>query len=206
MKMRRGAPSAGLAAAQLGMLPIAAFVVHQLRYLLAFGGHAGAVLRETGHSYLGSVTPWLVLLAALMAGFFLRALGRAFAGQTTVPRYALSLAGMWAACTLALVAIYIGQELLEGLLLAGHPAGWIGVFGYGGWWALPSAALVGLVLAALLHGALWALREVARLGARVRVAAREPGPARIRPDGPLVLALDPLARGWSGRGPPLRGL
>lgn len=100
--------------AQVALFPPAAFAVHQLRYLLAYGGQAGVELQRTGHSYLHSVVPWIVLLLALVAGGFLRALGRACAGQTSLPRYSASLVGMWCACSACLVAIFACQELLEG--------------------------------------------------------------------------------------------
>ncbi len=35
------------------------------------------------------------------------------------------------------------------MVLVGHPAGLVGVFGYGGWWAIPVAICIGLVLAAV---------------------------------------------------------
>jgi hypothetical protein len=196
--------SRGIAGAQMALLPLAAFTVHQLRYLFAFGGHAGAVLRATGHTYLNSIVPWIVALVAVVAGAFLRALGRACARETTAPRYAASLAGLWLACSLALIGIYIGQELLEGIFLAGHPTGWVGVFGYGGWWALPSAAIVGLVLASLLHGALWVLREVARRVGTSSLPPRRHELGRSRPaDDIFFSARGPLVGGWSDRGPPV---
>ena len=46
--------------------------------------------------------------------------------------------------------------------MTGHPAGLVGIFGYGGWWAVPAALGVGLVLAAAFQGARWVLRETAR--------------------------------------------
>ena len=55
--MRRLAPVA--------LTPAAAFAVHQLRYWLAFGAHAGAALQQQGHSYLHSLVPWIVLLSPL---------------------------------------------------------------------------------------------------------------------------------------------
>jgi hypothetical protein len=151
--------------ATVALLPPAAFAGHQLRYVLAYGGRAGAEWQETGHSYLHSVVPWLVLLLALTAGGFLRALGRAFAGQTSASRYTASLAGLWLACSATLVAIFAGQEFLEGLFAAGHPTGRAGIFGYGGLWSIPAALCVGFVLAALLHGAHWVVRR-----------GEEPGP------------------------------
>jgi ABC-type xylose transport system permease subunit len=188
--------------AHVAALPPAAFAVHQLRYLLAFGGQAGVELQRTGHSYLNSLVPWIVLLLALVVGGFLRELGRVFAGHTSVPRYTVSLAGMWLACTGCLVAIFCCQEFLEGLFAAGHPAGLAGIFGYGGWWAIPAAACVGLVLAAWLHGARWVLREVARRRARVQAAWVGPALLVSHPGDVVVAAWAPLVAGWSDRGPP----
>lgn len=56
------------------------------------------------------------------------------------------------ACAACLVAIYVCQEFLEGLFATGHPAGLVGVFDYGGWWSVPAAVGVGLVIAAAFHG------------------------------------------------------
>jgi hypothetical protein len=196
---RRSVVSRG---APLALLPAGAFVVHQLRYWLAYGSHAGAMLERQGHAYLHSVVPWLVLLLALAAGIFLRALGRAFAGQSSVQRYTISFAVLWLACTTALIALYVSQELLEGLVATGHPAGLAGVLGFGGWWSIPASACVGLVLAALLHGARWVLRTTARRHTR----AIPPAPRRRARTGPPRAALlprpAPVAAGWSGRGPP----
>ncbi len=153
-------------AARAALIPAGAFAVHQLRFWLAFGGGAGAQLQLTGHSYLHSLVPWIALGLGLAAGAFLQALGRALAGQRSVPRYTASLLVLWLACTVCLLAIYIAQESLEGVFLSGHPAGLAGIFGFGGWWAIPAAAAVGLVLAAILHGARWALDAVARRARR----------------------------------------
>ena len=135
-------------AARIALLPAAALAVHQLRYLLAYGSAAGMELQRQGHSYLHSVVPWIILVVALVVGGFLRALGRAFSGQTSLSRFSLSFTALWLVCTVALVAIYGCQEFLEGLFATGHPAGLVGIFGFGGWWAIPAAACVGLVLAA----------------------------------------------------------
>lgn len=185
------------------LMPAAAFAVHQLRYVLAFHGDAGLELQRQGHSYLHSLVPWIVLAVALVFGAFLRALGRALGGRCSLPRYTVSFVALWLACVVSLVAIYVGQEFLEGIFATGHPGGLVGVFGYGGWWSVPAAIAVGLVLAATFHGARWVLREVAdrcrghlRLG---RVRLRAVRPAR---DVPLP-RLAPIAGGWSGRGPPL---
>ncbi len=188
--------------ARAGLVPAAALAVHQLRYLLAYGGSTGLELTRQGHSYFHSLAPWIVLSIGAAAGIFLRALGRAMAGQRSPSRYALSLSGLWIACFACLLAIYVTQEFLEGLLATGHPGGLAGIFGYGGWWSIPAAVCVAFVLAAIFHGARWALDEVARRnpGARVsppRIPARARRPAAVALPSPA-----PLAGGWSGRGPP----
>jgi hypothetical protein len=188
--------------ARAAVVPAAAVAVHQLRYWLAFGSSAGIELQRQGHSYLHSLAPWIVIALAWAAGGFLSALGRALNGHTSAPRYGLSLFGLWLVCAASLMAIYSGQEFLEGLLATGHPAGLAGIFGYGGWWAIPAALCVGLVLATLLHGARWVLREVATRRARTLSAPSSPAATLARPAGLSVPRLAPLALGWCGRGPP----
>ena len=163
--------------APLALMPAAAFAVHQLRYWLAFHGAAGIELQRQGHAYLHSLVPWIVLLIALAVGAFLRALGRALGGHCSLPRYTLSFAVLWVVCAACLLAVYTCQEFLEGTFVTGHPAGLVGIFGYGGWWAVPAAMGVGLVLAAAFAGARWVLRETARRRSRFGVA---PGPDRGR--------------------------
>lgn len=176
--------------------------VHELRYLLAFGRGAGLELQRQGHSYLHSVAPWIALVVALVAGLFLRALGRAFSGRTSVSRLSISFAALWLACTACLVAIYIGQEFLEGALATGHPSGWIGVFGYGGWWSIPAAVCIGLVLAAVYHAADWVLSEVSRRYGASLPTRRRRTQTPLRPAGRARPRPAPVAGGWSLRGPP----
>jgi hypothetical protein len=194
LAIRRFAPAA--------LMPAGAFAVHQLRYWLAYGPRAAIELQRQGHSYLHSVAPWIVLLLALAVGTFLVALGRACGGRSSLPRYTLSFAALWLLCSAFLVAFYIVQELLEGLVAIGHPGGWIGIFGYGGWWSIPAALGVGLILAAAFHGVRLVLHAVAERRVRLLGAAlRRPMALRSRCD-VLLPALAPLADGWSGRGPP----
>jgi hypothetical protein len=200
VRLQRGVVIRRLAPAAL--MPAGAFAVHQLRYWLAFGSHAGEELADQGHSYLHSVVPWIVLLIGLSLGAFLLALGRALGGRCSVPRYTLSFAALWLLCAACLVTVYTTQEFLEGLFATGHPAGLAGIFGYGGWWSIPAALAVGLVLAAAFHGARRVLHAVAdRCARRVAIAGRPPVVVRVRRD-VLLPALVPLADGWSGRGPP----
>ena len=114
-----------------------------------------------GHSYLQSLVPWIVLLLAFAAGLFLRAIGRAFAVTVRFPATPFRSRDSGCCARRCLFAIYCAQESLEGLLATGHPAAVAGIFGYGGWWAIPASAAVGLVLAASFHGARWVLNEVA---------------------------------------------
>jgi hypothetical protein len=187
---------------RVGLVPAAALAVHQLRFVLAFGGSTGRELALQGHSYFHSLVPWIVLSLAVAAGGFIRAVGRAMAGQRSASRYALSLTGLWLLCSGCLLAIYVTQECLEGVVLSGHPAGLAGIFGYGGWWSIPAALCVGLVLAAIFHGARWALDEVAR---RSTAAVTRRPPHALAPAHPVDAVLPrlaPLAAGRSGRGPP----
>jgi hypothetical protein len=184
------------------LVPAAALAVHQLRFTLAFGGHASAALQQQGHAYLHSLAPWIALTLAAAAGVFLWALGRALNGHRSPTRYVLSFTGLWIACGLTLVAIFAAQELLEGFFATGHPAGLAGVFSYGGWWSIPAAACVGLILAAVFHGARWTLDEIAQRRAHRTPAPRHPNAALPRWLDAALPRLSPLADGASGRGPP----
>jgi hypothetical protein len=202
MLFRAGRLAAVRGYGQVALLPPAAFAVHQLRYVLAYRSSAGMELQRTGHSYLHSLVPWVVLLLGVTAGCFLRSLGRALSSHTSAARFTLSFTGLWSACSGALMAIFVCQELLEGMFATGHPAGLVGVFGYGGWWALPAALCVGLVLAAVFHGARWVIEEVSRRCAQQIQVAGRPASAPSRPQLALILAPEPLLAGWSSRGPP----
>ena len=183
-------------------MPAAAFAVHQLRYWLAYGSRTAVELQRQGHSYLHSIVPWVIVLLALAAGAFLLALGRALGGRSSLPRYTLSFTTLWLVCAACLVAIYAVQESLESLYATGHPGGLAGIFGYGGWWSIPAAVAVGLVLAAAFHGARLALHAAIERCARLNRLAGRPV-TLIRPrQQALRPALVPLADGWSGRGPP----
>jgi len=196
----RQGPLRGVGPALL-MAP-AAFAVHQLRYYLAFGSAAGGELQRTGHSYLHSAAPWLVAVVAVACGCFLQALGRALSSHRSLRSYSISLFGLWLVCSVVLVGIFCAQEMLEGVFAAGHPPGLDGVFGWGGWWSIPAAACIGLVVATLLHGARWVLDELARVSSR-ELRTRSKGPGSMgRPVAAAVLRCAPLAEGWSGRGPP----
>ena len=133
-------------------MPAAALAVHQLRYFLAFGPKGSSELAESGHSYLHSLAPWLVLLLALGAGAFVGALGRAFRSGEAGSCSRRGLLGLWLGATLALVLIYASQGTPRGSLCRGASCRPQGIFGDGGWLSLPAAAAVGIVLALLVRG------------------------------------------------------
>ena len=183
------------------LLPLAALGVHQLRYLLAFGHEADHELAAQGHAYLSSLTPALVVLAALAGAELIFRVSRAWhGGSSDGPAARFCAIAAMAAATL--VAIYAVQELSEGMLSSGHPGGFAGVFGEGGWWAVPIAIALGAVIALFVRGADAAVAAVARArhggwrARRVRAAARKPTDALIPP-------LAPFATAAPGRAPPL---
>jgi hypothetical protein len=102
----------------------------------------------------------------------------------------------------ALLAIFVTQESLEGMIAAGHPGGAAALQASGGWLAIPLAVALGFV-AALLANALERI-EVAVPARRathlLRRAPRDRGSARPAPSVPRVL--DSLAFGLARRPPP----
>jgi hypothetical protein len=188
------------------LMPAAALGVHQLRYELAFGPDAPRALAQQGHAYLSSLTPWIVLLSGLALGASLGSLTQRWArGGDRGHPVSRRVAGVrvWLLASLALFAIFAGQELIEGAFAGGHAAGLAAVLGAGGWWALPAALVVGGLLAlALRAGAVVgeALAELAPLRLRLRSAAREASAPRHA--APSLFAPAPLARAAAGRAPP----
>jgi hypothetical protein len=179
------------------LFPAAAYAVHQLRFELGYGSGSGAALAAQGHGYLQSLAPWLGLLLALGFGTFLIRLVRAAAGAPSMPpgRSFARIAGIaWA----LLFAAYVVQEWLEGVFAAGHPAGFAGVFGHGGWWAVPLSALAALAVAALLRLAEAVVDAVAPEAGLV-----SPGLVPLlRPVAATVPPFSALARRSAGRAPP----
>jgi hypothetical protein len=172
-------------------------VVHELRYALAYGDHAGSEASAQGHAYLTVLVP-VVVLAALFASA--QALLR-FAGGSASGDRMRRFTRLWLACTMALAAAYCGQELLEGLLAAGHPAGVAGVLEHGGWIGLACAPVVGGLIALAVRGAAAAIEPRASAGEwRPRPAAE---PAAVSPPTVFQPSPDPVARFLAGRGPPL---
>jgi len=185
------------------LLPLCALVVHQLRFYAAFGSHAPMWLAREGHAYLSVAEPIVLLLAAIAAGGFVGRVARTCQrGAGAEPRRG-GLLRIWGLCAIVLFAFYCGQELIEGFVSTGHPAGLAGIVGHGGWTALPFAMLVAAALATALRVAdslvrlaaqarSHPLRTVAALAARF---AASPATSDWR--------LDPRSGVVAGRAPPL---
>jgi hypothetical protein len=180
------------------LLGAGALALHELRYLIAYGGDAGRALDEQGHGYLGTVASLVAVavvasVATLVAGLVR---GR---GPAARPR---SWRVRWLGASGALLAIYAAQELAEGMLASGHPEGLVGIAGHGGWIAVALAAVLGAAVAALLRGAEVALK---RFGGAARAPRLRP-PRIALPRAPLTVSPRPagaLARPGAGRAPPL---
>jgi hypothetical protein len=180
------------------LLAAGALAVHELRYALAYGNHAGGEAAAQGHAYLSVLVP-VVVLAALfvVAHALLRFAGAPVSGNQRRRRFTR----LWLGCTVALAAAYCGQELIEGWLAAGHPGGVAGVLEHGGWIALACAPVVGGLVALAVRGAAAAAQPGAPAsGWRPRPTS---APAVVSPPAVFRPSPDPVARFLAGRGPPL---
>jgi len=178
------------------LLPAGAFAVHQLRYWLTYGSQASNQLTDQGHAYLGPAVPWLIMGAAAGLGLFVARTARS-ARSGGLPTRLLPL---WGVTGVALLAIYSLQEFLEGLFAAGHPGGLTGIYGHGGWWAVPAAAAVALAIALLLR-----VTETLVRRAVADAATPQMRRASTRPAFPASLRAPrrrPLAAAAAGRAPP----
>ena len=199
--MRRRSLAGVLAGRGVLLLPASALVVHELRYRLAYGHRTESVLAAQGHGYLDSLAPYLVLLLGLALGAFLMRVARAAAGRPD-PHPRRSFATLWLLSSAALVTTYSAQEALEGVFAAGHPSGFAGLFGHGGWWSLAASVALGAGIAALLRMASIVVDVAARLAPdvprrRIRLAFARPAGVLLPPRGVLATAA-------AGRAPPRR--
>lgn len=171
-------------------------MVHELRYLAGHGGDAEQALADHGHAYLTFLTPLVGLLLAAAATHFVWSVRarREDRCERTGRLDTLRLAGI-------LLAVYVGQELVEGLLASGHPDGLSGVFGDGGWTAIPLSVVVAAVLTLMSRGARRLVEGVfARAARQLFGSATAP---RARPAAVTFEACASLARHGAERAPPL---
>jgi hypothetical protein len=128
-------------------------------------------------------------------------LRRAVGGTSKPPRVGRRpIHRTWLAAGASLSAIYVAQEITEGMLSDGHPPGLAGVVGSGGWTAFLLAFAVGAVIAFALRGADAIVLRASRDGGGPRPRCDFIfDPPRARDPRPL----DAVARNLAGRGPPL---
>jgi hypothetical protein len=184
---------------QVGLFALGAIAVHQARYGLAIA--AGA--HETGaahrHGYLGVLIPAIV--GATLAAVCVSLIGAAVSRRLSRARHPDGATERAALYALGLIAVYLCQELAEGL--ASGPSGLAdAIVGAGGWLVVPLAMVFGAA-AALLGGALDRVEE--RLAGPSRPdRLRAPRTlARPRTVAIFPLSLRALAFGIARRPPPL---
>ncbi|MCW2980390.1 MAG: hypothetical protein JWO14_2117 [Solirubrobacterales bacterium] len=193
------------------LMPAAVLTVHQARFVLAFGGSSGEELEKEGHQYLSALAAPIAMSVAIVVGLFFARLASAWrdgAGEGDARHSAASDPSSWRGflhltllIAASLLALYSCQELFEGMLSNGHPEGFNGVFGDGGWWAVPLSLVCGLAIAAALRGARAAIRWVASRRRRPRISHERPA-AAPRPRRLALPRLVPLAGAAAGRAPP----
>jgi hypothetical protein len=171
--------------------------LHELRYVIAYGGGADHALAAQGHGYLDAAGAVVALALVAALALLVASLVR---GGAASARWS----ARWPVVSAGLLAIYVVQELAEGMLASGHPAGIDGVFGHGGLVAVPLALALGAAVAALLRGADAVLeRFAAPRRAPLRRAPRVElprAPLSVRPRFAAV-----LAGPGAGRAPPFLG-
>jgi hypothetical protein len=134
------------------LVSLAALALHQLRYQAGYGDHAHEALADHGHSYLPLLLALVLTLCVAAAVGLLVTLTRAARGGARQPG-PVSIGRTWLGISALLIALYAGQELIEGALFAGHPNGLEGVIGEGGWVAVLIAPAHGALVAVLLRAA-----------------------------------------------------
>jgi hypothetical protein len=181
------------------LLCAGALAVHELRYLLVFGAGSGRALARDGHAYLGVINPLVALVVAGVLAQLMRVGARgARAGARPVTTFRRS----WVQASAALVFIYAVQELVEGQLAAGHPAGLAALDGNGGLLAVPVALAIGAVVALFLREAPGAAGRV-HPGVAPRCMFVTPARDVPAPAAPARPRMPLLARHLAGRAPPL---
>jgi hypothetical protein len=181
------------------LLSLGAFALHQIRFVLGYGHQASEALAVQGHSYMPLVEALIAVFLGAASIRFAHSLFMARRGSpvdVTGPPFSR----LWAFCSSALLAVYTLQEGFEGEFSAGHPTGLVGVFGHGGWTALPLALAIGALIALVLEGA---RRVIVLVGSRVRRTRGRPRTSRPKRLPAIFARLDVIAQNLAARGPPI---
>jgi hypothetical protein len=179
------------------ILALGAFALHQLRFLLAFGGSSSAELAQQGHRYMPDLLPPIAVLALAAAlATVVRGTEAASPARTSLSRGVRFFTG-------ALLAIFAGQEMLESLVAAGHPSGPGAVLGHGGLVVVPLALAIGALSALLVRALEGVERAIAVVHARRARSPRAPSVrGRALPARRPRLSCASLAFGFARRPPP----
>jgi len=174
------------------ILAVGAFALHQVRYLVASG--AGSSAEHSAHGYMTDLmAPIAVLVLAAALATLIRGTEGASSSRSPLGRRIALFTG-------ALLAIYLSQETLEGILI-GHVAPADLMLG-GGWLAVPLSLAIG-ALSALLAGVLERVERAIAIVHAIRLQSRAPAVrGRALPARGLSLPLAPLAFGLARRPPP----
>jgi hypothetical protein len=180
------------------LMSAGAVALHQLRYLVANGGHAGEALARDGHGGLNAALPVLggVTLALVLLTLAWVAVSRAAPSTSSRDR------GRTALYALVLLVAFGTQELIEGAFVSGHPAGLTALAHDGGIVVLPLALLLGKLIS-LLTGALVAADRAAACTFAPRRARSSPSLERLSHTASPVAVPIGLVRGFAQRAPPL---
>jgi hypothetical protein len=200
-----GLPGARPAWSGAAIFPGGLLAVHELRYLLAYGAHAGHQLNAHGDTYVGTASLAAGLLLAVPTVGVVAGVIRARRGAASSGPAALRPWQSWVVWTVLLTLGFCALEGLEMVFESEHADGFAGVFGSGGWWAVPAAVAVAGVLTLLRRGARSLVRLAALRDGRRRdrasgsIASTHPAVQRHRRTRPR-----PLASRAAGRAPPGR--
>lgn len=186
------------------LFPAGVLAVHELRYLLAYGAHAGQELSEHGDSYVGTASLLAGLLLVLPAVGLVVGVVGARRGRAGGRQPALGPCQAWLVWTALLIVGFCAVECLEMVFESEHATGLLGVFGDGGWWALPTAVGVAALFTAVTRGARALVRRVARSrrGRPRWDSSAAPRPSRRRVGSGWRAGQTPLAGRAAGRAPP----
>src|SRR4029079_6365706 len=94
------------------LIALAAFGLHQLRYLIGYGDGSTTALSQQGHGYMATLLPELFGIAAVV-------IAATVASATILPRQNLaarSIRTNWLGSSVMLFAIFVLQETIEGML------------------------------------------------------------------------------------------
>lgn len=181
---------------------LSSFAVHQIRFLLAFS--SGSTSDVNGQSFVGHVPPMLAATAfALIAARLWIAYSAASAPRSTPSVDSTITRSL--SFGVAILSVYLTQEMLESALFSAHAQGVVAVLAGSGWVAVAAALCLGPLCILLDRGIGRLEEQVARAG-RPHVSTVGQSYCKALFFDPIPRpSLSPLAFGIASRPPPLLG-